>query len=514
MKPIFARSSPLQNVETAAPMEAMHHRIDTRGTAGIPRIVAETPARLWVAVITLMGICVITTAWFPLLSITAVPSVSYNEGWNVYHQWMTVKGQPLYGSPAALWTTNYPFLSFHLIGLLGAAMGNMVLAGRIVCFASLIAISLLVGGTVLDATGSRAGALYAGLYLFAGLASFSGAGRAVDDPELLSIAFVTFGVFAYLKAPRDTLWLVLSAVAFVLSLFIKHDPIAFPLSVGVHLIMTRNWRALAIWLAAGAAVSGILLALTFGLDGPDFFAELLRMRAYSLHNMRWETFHYLLHFFVPLAVGLVLLLRDSSTPFRSFLFIFLLFSNVISIFFSGGDGVAANIFYPALIADLVSCVIAICWLERRIAEVPRLRRSFRRAVIVTTLAGALMVPFRLHHDIAAQLRLPAATKSARKAIAILKSTNGPAICEDMLLCYEAGKPLVYDPYYVHDQILRGNVQDSSILAMLRAHHYAAIQINGVGDKEGRFTIPFMHTLLDEYRPVLVSRRYAVFVPAR
>src|ERR1700733_9843008 len=176
----------------------MADRIDVASGECIAPISAEKPTRLWTAAILLMGLGVIATSWFPLLSITALPSVSYNEGWNAYRQWMTVEGQPLYGSNPALWTTNYPFLSFHIIGLLGAAKGNMVLAGRIVCFASLIATSVLVGGIVRGATGSRAGALYAGLCLFAWLASFNGAGRALNDPELLSVAFTTFGLFAYL----------------------------------------------------------------------------------------------------------------------------------------------------------------------------------------------------------------------------------------------------------------------------------------------------------------------------
>ena len=183
----------------------MSDRIDVASGKCIARISAEKPARLWTAAILLMGLSVIATAWFPLLSITALPSENYNEGWNAYRQWMTVEGQPLYGSHPALWTTNYPFLSFHIIGLLGAAKGNMVLAGRIVCFASLIATSVLVGGIVRGATGSRAGALYAGLCLFAWLASFNGAGRAANDPELLSVAFTSFGLFAYLQSPTAEL---------------------------------------------------------------------------------------------------------------------------------------------------------------------------------------------------------------------------------------------------------------------------------------------------------------------
>ena len=497
----------------------MSDRINTASGKCITRISTEKPAKLWTAVIVLMGLSVIATAWFPLLSITALPSESYNEGWNAYRQWMTVEGQPLYGSHPALWTTNYPFLSFHIIGLLGASKANMVLAGRIVCFTSLIATSVLVGGIVRGATGSGAGALYAGLCLFAWLASFNGAGRASNDPELLSVAFATFGLFAYLKAPGCIFWAALSALAFAVSLFTKHDLLAFPLSVGVHLLITRNWSTLAVFLATGIAAASLLLALSFHLDGPYFFAELLQPRAYSLQNLREETFHYLLHSLVPLLVGVVFLFRDRSTPYRSFLFTALIFTNLAAVYFSGGDGVGSNIFYPPLIADLLSCVIAICWLERRALKVPHAGRSFSAALTISTLAGALMVPFQIHNDIAAQLRMPTATKAAQQAIALLKSTNGPAICEDLLLCYEAGKPMDYDPYYVKDQILIGRVQESSILAMLTAHHYAAIQINGVVDtaslphrKDGRFTKSFLRTFLAQYRPVLVDRIYSVFVP--
>src|SRR6201995_3080166 len=116
----------------------MADRIDVVNSKWIARVSSENPTRLWTAVILLMGLCVIATCWFPLLSVTALPSESYNEGWNAYRQWMTVERQPIYGTHPVLSPTNFPFLSFHIIGLLGAAKGNMVLAGRLVCFASLI----------------------------------------------------------------------------------------------------------------------------------------------------------------------------------------------------------------------------------------------------------------------------------------------------------------------------------------------------------------------------------------
>jgi hypothetical protein len=215
----------------------------------------------------------------------------------------------------------------------------------------------------------------------------------------------------------------------------------------------------------------------------------------------------------------VLVGRAPPTPYRSFLFTLLIVTHLAAVYFSGGDGVAANVFYPPLIADLLICVITICRLECRFAKEPQARKPFRTALVITTLAVVVMVPSRLHYDIIAQLRMPAATRAAEQAIAALQSTTGPAICEDLLICYESGKPIDYDPYYTHDQILIGRLKESNILAMLTAHHYAAIQIDGAidarsipGRKDRRFSKLFLRALLARYRPVLVTPIYSVFVP--
>ncbi len=462
-----------------------------------------------------MALCVAATAWFPLASIDALPSVNYNEGWNAYRQWMTLQGQPLYGSRPVLWTTNYPFLSFHIIGLLGAAKENLVLAGRIVCFSSLIVTSVLMGAIVWEATSSAAGALYAGLSLFAWLAAFYAAGRAADDPEMLSLAFTSFGLFAYCKARTQFFWIMVSAIAFAVSLFTKHDLIAFPLSVGVHLLLSRAWRNLAVFCVTGAIAAGLLLALSLRLDGHYFFVQLLQPRGYVWQNLIQETLHYLLHFSVPLLIGAAVLISDRHFPYRGFLAILLIFSNGIAVYFSGGDGVASNIFYPPLIADLLACVIGICRLERGIAGA----RSSGAALAVTTLFAALMVPAQLAKDIAAAKELTQATQAARAAISLLRSEKGPAICEDLLLCYDAGKPMDYDPYYVKDQIAIGRVSQPGILAALNSHHYSAIQLDAYrggirrpGGYAGRFTGEFLTTLRSQYQTALVSRRYIVFVP--
>jgi hypothetical protein len=78
-----------------------------------------------------------------------------------------------------------------------------------------------------------------------------------------------------------------------------------------------------------------------------------------------------------------------------FLITLLILSNLTALGFAGGDGISANIFYPALIADLLACVTGICGLQRE------RQAFFKPALLATTLTTAAMFPFPLHNDIAA-----------------------------------------------------------------------------------------------------------------
>jgi hypothetical protein len=100
-----------------------------------------------------------------------------------------------------------------------------------------------------------------------------------------------------------------------------------------------------------------------------------------------------------------------------FLITLLILSNLTALGFAGGDGISANIFYPALIADLLACVTGICGLQRE------RQAFFKPALLATTLTTAAMVPFPLYNDIAAARQLPGATIAAQQAIALLKAAR-------------------------------------------------------------------------------------------
>ena len=468
----------------------------------------------WAVALATLAACTALVLCWPVLRIADRPSINYNEGWNAYRQTMAAHGVPLYASPPRLWITNYPFLSFHLIGLLGGAIGNVVLAGRLVSLASLLALAGLAGGIVRTITGSSRVGLHAGLCLALWIATFTPERRAMNDPALLGMALAALGSFAYLVSRGRSGWLVVSALAFAASLFVKPDLLALPLGVGAHLALRGRWPSLLLWAATGALAAGLLLALTFDLDGAYLFAHLARPRAYRFGNLAGNVLKYVLHFGAVLA--LCATLRHRRAIDRDLL-VLLAITTTVAVALSGGDGVASHIFYPSLL------VLAVCSGVLLAASPGRPMA----ALAIPVLAGAAFVPIVLAHDRAAFDRQHALAGSARRTIAMLRAANGPAICEDLLLCLQSGKPLDADPFFVHDQLATGRPGHAplrslealaEILSMLAQHRYAAIEIDGAVDAAApavgrtRFDRAFMASLLSHYRLVRVDRYHSLLEP--
>src|SRR5438105_964734 len=99
---------------------------------------------VWFATILCLGVLAGAYLRFPLARTASYLEVNYNEGWNSYRQQMAAEGTMLYALPPEYATTNYPPLSFHLVGFLGKLTGDMTAAGRWVSLASLLAVAVLI----------------------------------------------------------------------------------------------------------------------------------------------------------------------------------------------------------------------------------------------------------------------------------------------------------------------------------------------------------------------------------
>ena len=61
-------------------------------------------------------------------------------------------------------------------------------------------------------------------------------------------------------------------------------------------------------------------------------------------------------------------------------------------------------------------------------------------------------------------------------VAYLKLTPGPALCINLLLCHDAGKPLIYDPYTTSELMNVGRLSTGWVTSALDARSFAVVQL--------------------------------------
>ena len=145
------------------------------------------------------------------------------------------------------------------------------------------------------------------------------------------------------------------------------------------------------------------------------------------------------------------------------------------------------------------------------------------------LAFLLIVPFFLTSLVVLARRLPADFGHSPNEIAqaeaeftgignFVRAQPGPALCESLLVCYAAGKPVTYDPFAA-DQLMRtGKIPQEQIVQLIARRQFAVIQIDWNSNEPMqpspriRFPGPVMRALFSSYRLALRSGKYAVFTP--
>jgi hypothetical protein len=577
------------------------------------------PRLFWPVTLTLTGAVAALLLLSPVTRMFGHSSLNYNEGWNAYHQQETIQRKPLYGAPPRLVCNKYPPISFHLIGLASRLTGDVNLTGRWVALISLALAATLCGAIVRRLTGSTPLAVYTALSVVIWLAVYSAERIGMNDPQLLGTAFGLFGLYAFIRATEERGWLAISAAAFTISVFTKHNLLAFPAAVGLHLLLGRKWKGLTVWGGVIAGGSVLLLGLTQWIDGPYFFANLLIPRAPSLfiaHATDWATllqlpillavglyayirapesfawlsiaavgftisaftYYNLLAF--PVAVGFYLVWKEKwkelavlggvvaggsllllglarwmgspdmvadltmprtrtawltnvaiyATVFQLTILLAvvwslrhaghvmtlaLITSNALAVAFASGNGVDRNMFFDAVLS--LAVVSALVFAEFAPALAARNWHAFRLAglLLTTTLGILILIPFSLTAGWAWQRPVRDRTRDFDFSVKLLRSRPGPALCEDLLLCFEAGKAFTFDPYFSNNMVLAGRIKDEELIAMVDSASYRTVQLDGTDLTPGprpRFTSNLMKALLNRYRVEALLSHSVVMVP--
>jgi hypothetical protein len=426
-----------------------------------------------------------------------------DEGWNVVRALMTTHHVPLYGAPPVLDFTNYPFLSFHLIGWMSALGLDPLFAGRGLALAALVVLGGFAGAFVRLFTPDRHAALFAGFLFVLWLAIWMPDRVAVDDPQLFGMVFEAAGFYVFIRNENSDVMLWLSAALFVLALFTKQNLVALPIGAGLSLILQRRWSGLLHWLLAGALCGGLLLWLTFRVDGLFFFANLLQPRAYIWRDFGSQSGDYLLVFLPILALAGIWCWRHRREA-RAWPFILAwIAANFLGLAFSGGDGVGRNVFFEAVLLSVVLAT-ASC------AAAPR---SWRGLLLLFPLVWA---PAHLIATLQEVEDLPHARADFAAGVALLKTVPGPVACENLLLCARAGHVPAFSTYYVQSQIRLHRLPEAAVTSMVAERLLQAVEIGTTDQPEAprrvQFSPEFLAALRAHYRLALRERTVSIWTP--
>jgi hypothetical protein len=474
------------------------------------------------------GLLILSLATLVLLSlinlsprIYGIPrssSLSYPEGWNAYHTATILQGGKPYETVPQLVAVNYPPLFWELVALLSRQPSDIVTIGRLVSLVSLLLTALLVGVIAFRSSGSKTAGLLACLLLLAWLSSAAGGYMVTNEPQMLAHALVCGGLLAYITVGSSSGGLLLSSVLFCLALFVKNNVIAVPLAVSLHLLIFSR-RNLLRWVLFTALNTSVLLAFVLVHDGPLFLHCLLTPRSYDLGEALHGIRAFVDPFQVPLVVAAIWCCYSLRDTRKSLFVAMLVISLAVAAVFRGGGGTNFNMFFDAIISLVLICSLAFADLVAPLAGRPlagtllALSPLFLCIWPLTRLGPSVLRPV-LHGR-----QLAAIGESEYIAgVDFLKSHPGPAICETMRLCFDAGKPLVYDPYYVREQVKIGRLKDNELAAGIEQQRYSTIQFDKFFDlpaeSNGRlyFSDALLRVIQRNYAVGLRTSSYVLLVP--
>ncbi len=394
------------------------------------------------------------------LAIFARVPLDPNEGWNAYHALAAMSGHPLYPHAPAMMVNNYPPLSFYLIGALGKLTGDEIVAGRLVSLAAFLVMAPGLAALLRQRGASLLAGLFGGLAL--ALTLLIGSDYvAMDDPQLLGHALQILGLVLLTRARPAIFGAALLMAA---GLFVKHNLVAMPLAAALWLAGQDRKAAIRFVLTGlGAGVAG-LLALQF-LGRVDLLHEIFSPRLTSFANFQTGLSHFLPWALLPTAALLWLIARFPNDRDVRFVALYAVIAIVLGMVFSSGDGVDANVFFDAVIALALAGGLAFNRFEPLWVVLAYL---FPLAALLVTNSNDSNFAFTA-----------AFRAAAPRDIGFIADKPGPALCEDLALCYWAGKTASVDVFNMSEAFATHARDDHELAAEIGRCPFGSLQFDSL-----------------------------------
>lgn len=440
--------------------------------------IKNKPLISWISIIFLIFITLSTLA-VPIIRIGFKFSIDYNEGWNVFHSVRAATGKVLYDRKIMEWTIiNYPPLSFYIVGILGKVFGSPLLTGRFIALLSLLFVSFGVAILVLEGGGQRYDAVFASFFCIGLFSIYASYYVAMNDPQMLGHLFQIVGLILYIEWRTKRIGLFFVAFLLSLGLFTKHNLIALPLAIMIDVFLQSRKDFIRFTMYFTLIIILFIISVCL-ISGHDFLNQLFLLessRTFSLSRLVLKVNDFCKNMQLPLlAVVLLIIFASNRKNINIFLQYFLI-AFIFGIYFSGGSGVDVNIFFDTFISISILTGLFLSLFRNKL----QMNLNYANLIhcilpLILSLGIVLDAPHKMVRPSTYSMFVKRERIFLNDAI-FLSGNAGPALCEDILLCYYAGKPFEYDRFNVSQLILSKKMEEANILERLETGYFTTVQL--------------------------------------
>jgi hypothetical protein len=437
-----------------------------------------TRMRGWVCIILLFALAV-CLMYYPTAYMFERYSRNFNEGWNAYQISRYEQSVNIYFPVTDINRNVYTPFSFMFISYLHIiAPIDIVVLGRIVSLLSLLWLAVCCFYMVRRNSDSLPAAVFAGLLFICNILSFYYEYVATNDPHLLAMAFVCSGFTVFATGAPTPRRLAATVLLMAVGLYSKQTLIAGPAAISLWLLCYHR-RALLIWLSMWTMI-GVTVALwSYRMFGTEFFTNVLvsEYRIMDLHLLLRGLFLFFLPLFPLVVLSAWYFMRAKGASTRLLIFYAVLAASN-GAFLVAHQGISGNHVFELVFCLSLGWALLVGKADTLIPSVDIEKRTLQSVLMlpaVMVVASALPSAVRSGHVTVFENRYSAQT------IELLAKTAGPVLCETLVLCYWAGKPLAMDLSVGGMRIKTNPEVESQFVRLMTEKNYALVQLEGLGD---------------------------------
>jgi hypothetical protein len=204
---------------------------------------------------------------------------------------------------------------------------------------------------------------------------------------------------------------------------------------------------------------------------------MLSARPYSLRELGLSFSWFYLRLAIPIGISVFWSVWQFHNRQARVISFYFFSSLLIGAAFAGGAGVAENAFFDAYFA--MSIIIGACLDSLWKAPIPNLGKGGRWRFLVPVLLYSsvfmMYVPWGL--PAAKELsELPDRQRVYKIEVSFVAEQPGPALCDTLLICYDAGKPYILHSFSFATGVRTGQLKNDKLVKQIAEKKYGAIQM--------------------------------------